>query len=230
MKQKRKVQSVISIIGGILAVFLGVIASFFMSGNPLTNLLETISTALLTALIVSIWMDNLPVNPDKLKHEKGEYLVSDKMLSEHEKQKIRDEIYMTANGTVLNSEPHTFKDFINNQKLPSKLELIWEILADNNLKISDIIKLIESGAPYPMNTKVTACMNYLKITSQQLKMIQILNMYNDYIKIDDNYPLYIEFTDMRNYYDNKITVLYQAGDRHDDKNPSHERHTRPTKY
>lgn len=198
----------------------------------------------MAVLIMAIWSSIISIELNKLKNKKEGFLVSDKMLSEDEKQKIRDEdfinflkgvkykheIYTTAHGTVLNSKPHTFKDFINNQKLPSKLELTWEILADNNLKISDIIKLIESGAPYPINIKVTACMNYLKITSRQLKMIQILNMYNDYIKIDDNYPLYIEFTDMRNYHGNKITVLYQAGDRHDDKNLSHERHTRPTKY
>jgi len=199
---------------------------------------------IVAAAIVIIWAGSLPAKIDKLKHEKGEYLVSDKMLSEDEKQKIRDEdfinfvkgvkhrseIYVTAHGTVLNSEPHTFKDFINNQKLPSKLELTWEILADNNFKVLDIIKLIERDAPYPMDTKVGLSMGYLKVTSQQMRMIEILNMYNDLIKIDDNYPLYIKFTYIKNYYDETITVMYQAGYEYDDKNTSHERHTRPTKY
>lgn len=168
--------------------------------------------------------------------------MSDKMLSEDEKQKIRDEEYVnfmksvkykhetytTAHGAVLNSKPHTFKDFINNQKLPSKLELIQEILADNNLKMSDIIKLIESGAPYPVDTKVVMLISSLKVTSQQMRMIEILNMYEELIKIDDNYPLYIKFSTMRNFYDKKITVTYQAG--YDDKNPHHGRYTKPTKY
>lgn len=197
---------------------------------------------IVAAAIVIIWAGSLPAKIEKLKHEKGEYLVSDKMLSEDEKQKIRDEdfinfvksvkykheTYTTAHGTVLNSKPHTFKDFINNQKLPSKLELTWEILADNNIKISDIIKLIESGAPYPMDTKVGLLIDYLKVTSQQMRMIEILNMYDELIKIDDNYPLYIKFTDMRNYYDKKITVTYQAG--YDDKNPYRGYLTIPEKY
>lgn len=164
------------------------------------------------------------------------------MLSEDEKQKIRDEeyidlytklkymdkIYITDQGTILNSKPHTFKDFINNQKLPSKLELIQEILADNNLKISDIIKLIESGAPYPMDTKVVMLISSLKVTSQQMRMVEILNMYEELIKIDDNYPLYIKFSTMRNFYDKKITVTYQAG--YDDKNPYCGYLTIPEKY
>lgn len=164
------------------------------------------------------------------------------MLSEDEKQKIRDEeyidlytklkymdkIYITDQGTILNSKPHTFKDFINNQKLPSKLELIQEILADNNLKISDIIKLIESGAPYPMDTKVVMLISSLKVTSQQMRMIEILNMYEELIKIDDKYPLYIKFSTIRNFYDKKITVTYQAG--YDDKNPYRGYLTIPEKY
>lgn len=52
MKRKRKVQSAISKIGGILAVILGVIVSCSMSSNPLTNLLAKISTALFGAMIV----------------------------------------------------------------------------------------------------------------------------------------------------------------------------------
>jgi len=205
------------------------------------NLFQIVLVVVAAAIVI-IWAGSLPSKIDKLKYKKGEYLVSDKMLSEDEKQKIRDEdyvnfwsqfidvekIHVTANGTVLNSKPHTFKDFINNQKLPSKLELTWEILADNNLKISDIIKLIESGAPYPMDTKVGMLIGHLKVTSQQMRMIEILNMYNDPIKIDDNYPLYIKFTDMRNYYNKKITVTYQAG--YDDKNPYRGYLTIPEKY
>lgn len=198
----------------------------------------------MAVLIMAIWAGIISVEVDKLKNKKEEILVRDKMVSEHEKQKISDEefitflkglkymdkIYTTDQGTILNSKPHTFKDFVNNQKLPSKSELTWEILADNNLKISDIIKLIESNAPYPMNTKVGVSIDYLKVTSQQRKMIQTLNMYNDPIKIDDNYPLYIKFTDMKNYYDEEITVMYQAGDKYDDKNLDHGAPTKPTKY
>jgi|LAHS01.1.fsa_nt_gb phospholipase C len=198
----------------------------------------------MAVLIMAIWAGIISVEVDKLKNKKEEILVRDKMVSEHEKQKISDEefitflkglkymdkIYTTDQGTILNSKPHTFKDFVNNQKLPSKSELTWEILADNNLKISDIIKLIESNAPYPMNTKVGVSIDYLKVTSQQTKMIQTLNMYNDPIKIDDNYPLYIKFTDMKNYYDEEITVMYQAGDKYDDKNLDRGAPTKPTKY
>lgn len=198
----------------------------------------------MAVLIMAIWAGIISVEVDKLKNKKEEILVRDKMVSEHEKQKISDEefitflkglkymdkIYTIDQGTILNSKPHTFKDFVNNQKLPSKSELTWEILADNNLKISDIIKLIESNAPYPMNTKVGVSIDYLKVTSQQTKMIQTLNMYNDPIKIDDNYPLYIKFTDMKNYYDEEITVMYQAGDKYDDKNLDRGAPTKPTKY
>lgn len=198
----------------------------------------------MAVLIMAIWAGIISVEVDKLKNKKEEILVRDKMVSEHEKQKISDEefitflkglkymdkIYTTDQGTILNSKPHTFKDFVNNQKLPSKSELTWEILADNNLKISDIIKLIESNAPYPMNTKVGVSIDYLKVTSQQTKMIQTLNMYNDPIKIDDNYPLYIKFTDMKNYYDEEITVMYQAGDKYSDKNLDRGAPTKPTKY
>lgn len=199
---------------------------------------------IMAALIVAIWVGNLPSELAKLKNKKEESLVRDKMLPEDEKQKISDEefitflkglkymdkIYTTDQGTILNSKPHTFKDFVNNQKLPSKSELTWEILADNNFKISNIIKLIESGAPYPMDTKVGILMGCLKVTSQQMRMIKILNMYNDPIKIDDNYPLYIKFTDMKNYYDEKITVMYQAGDKYNDKNLDRGAPTKPTKY
>lgn len=198
----------------------------------------------MAVLIMAIWAGIISVEVDKLKNKKEEILVRDKMVSEHEKQKISDEefitflkglkymdkSYTTDQGTILNSKPHTFKDFVNNQKLPSKSELTWEILADNNFKISNIIKLIESGAPYPMDTKVGILMGYLKVTSQQMRMIKILNMYNDPIKIDDNYPLYIKFTDMKNYYDEKITVMYQAGDKYDDKNLDRGAPTKPTKY
>lgn len=193
-------------------------------------------------LIMVTWVGILSVELDKLKNKKEGCSVSDKMSPEDEKQKISDEdfinflkgvkykheIYTTAHGTVLNSKPHTFKDFINNQKLPSKSELTWEILADNNFKVSDIIKLIESGAPYPMDTKVGILMGSLKVTSQQMRMIEILNMYEELIKIDDKYPLYIKFSTMRNFYDEKITVMYQAGD--DDKNPYRGYLTIPEKY
>jgi len=205
------------------------------------NLFQIVLVVVAAAIVI-IWAGSLPSKIDKLKYKKGEYLVSDKMLSEDEKQKIRDEdyvnfwsqfidvekIHVTANGTVLNSKPHIFKDFINNQKLPSKLALIWEILDDNNLKISDIIKLIESGAPYPMDTKVGMLISSLKVTLQQMRMIEILNMYEELIKIDDKYPLYIEFSTIRNFHDKKITVTYQAG--YDDKNPYRGYLTIPEKY
>ena len=200
---------------------------------------------IIAVLMIAIWAVIISVEVDKLKNKKGEYLVSDKILSEDEKQKIRDEdyvnfwskfadgdnkIYVTANGTVLNSEPHTFKDFINNQKLPSKLELIQEILADNDVKIKDIIQKIEDNAPYPQNTLVRWVSDTLSVTSKQIKMINAIHFDDgNLLPLDNNYPLYIKF-DVLNAYTGVLYVTYQAGDEYDDKNTSHERHTRPTKY
>lgn len=177
-------------------------------------------------------------------NKKEEFLVSDKILSEDEKQKIRaeeyidlytklkymDKIYITDQGTILNSKPHTFKDFINNQKLPSKLELIQEILADNNLKISDIIQKIEDNAPYPPDTLVHWESNTLSVTPKQIKMINAIHFDDGNLFLMDNsYPLYIKFETL-NTYTRVLYVTYLAGDRYDDKNPHHERHTRPTKH
>jgi len=210
------------------------------------NLFQIVLVVVAAAIVI-IWAGSLPVKIDKLKHEKGEYLVSDKMLSEDEKQKIRDEdfinfvkgvkykheIYTTAHGTVLNSEPHTFRDFINNQKLPSKSELIWEILADNNLKISDIIQKIEDNAPYPPNTLVHRKSDTLSVTLKQIKMINAIHFDDgNLLLIDNNYPLYIKF-DVLNTYTDVLYVIYQAGYdgcHNDDKNLDRGHPTKPTKY
>lgn len=207
------------------------------------NLFQIVLVVVAAATVI-IWAGSLPAKIDKLKHEKGEYLVSDKMLSEDEKQKISDEdfinfvkgvknrdgIYTTAYGTFLNPKPHTFKDFINNQKLPSKLELIQEILADNNLKISDIIQKIEDNAPYPPDTLVHWESNTLSVTPKQIKMINAIHFDDgNLLLMDNSYPLYIKFETL-NTYTRVLYVTYLAGDRYDDKNPHHERHTRPTKH
>lgn len=204
---------------------------------------------IMAVLMIAIWAVIISVEVDKLKNKKGECLVSDKMLSEDEKQKIRDEdyvnfwskfadgdnkIYVTANGTVLNPKlnpnPHTFKDFINNQKLPSKLALIWEILDDNNLKVKNIIQKIEDNAPYPPDTLVHWESDILSVTSKQIKMINAIHFDDgNLLLMDNSYPLYIKFETL-NTYTRVLYVTYLAGDRYDDKNPHHERHTRPTKH
>jgi len=179
---------------------------------------------IMAVLMIAIWAVIISVEVDKLKNKKGEYLVSDKMSPEDEKQKISDEdfinftkgikyeIHTTANGTVLNSEPHTFKDFINNQKLPSKLELIQEILADNDVKIKDIIQKIEDNAPYPQNTLVRWVSDTLSVTSKQIKMINAIHFDDgNLLPLDNNYPLYIKF-DVLNAYTGVLYVTYQAGD------------------
>lgn len=199
---------------------------------------------MVAAAIVIIWAGSLPAKIDKLKHEKGEYLVSDKMLSEEEKQKISDEdfinfvkgvkhrseIYTIKQGATFNPKPHTFKDFINNQKLPSKSELIWEILADNNLKISDIIQKIEDNAPYPKDTLVHRESDTLSVTSKQIKMINAIHFDDgNLLLIDNSYPLYIKF-DVLNTYTGVLYVTYQAGNNHDDKNLDRGAPTKPAKY
>ena len=166
------------------------------------------------------------------------------MLSEDEKQKIRDEdfinflkgvkykheIYTTAHGTVLNSKPHTFKDFINNQKLPSKLELIREILADNNVQVKDIIQKIEDDAPYSPDTKVHCQIDALNVTSKQIKMINTIHFDDgNLLLIDNDYPLYIKF-ERPNSYTGVLYVSYQAGYEYDDKNLDRGAPTKPTKY
>lgn len=198
----------------------------------------------MAVLIMAIWAGIISVEVDKLKNKKEEILARDKMISEHEKQKISDEdfinflkglkymdkIYTTDQGTILNSEPHTFKDFINNQKLPSKLELIQEILADNNLKISDIIQKIEDNAPYPPDILVHWESDTLSVTPKQIKMINAIHFDDgNLLLMDNSYPLYIKFETL-NTYTRVLYVTYLAGDRYDDKNPHHERHTRPTKH
>lgn len=207
------------------------------------NLFQIVLDVLI-ALIVILWLSNLPAKIAKLKNKKEESLVRDKMLSEDEKQKIRDEdyvnlftklrneneIYITSHGTVLNSKPHTFKDFINNQKLPSKLELVWEILADNNVQVKDIIQKIEDGAPYPPDTMVHRELDALKVTQKQIKMINTIHFDDgNLLLIDNDYPLYIKFK-RPNSYTGVLYVSYQAGYEYDDKNLDRGAPTKPTKY
>jgi len=196
-------------------------------------------------IVVFIICVSMATRLEKIEENKKEgSLVSDKMSPKDEKQKISDEdfinflkglrneekIYVTSNGTVLNSEPHTFKDFINNQKLPSKLELIQEILADNNIKIKNIIQKIEDNCPYPPDTLVHRESDTLSVTSKQIKMINAIHFDDgNLLPIDNSYPLYIKFEKL-NTYTGLLYVVYQAGHAYDDKNTSHERHTRPTKY
>lgn len=200
----------------------------------------------MAVLIMAIWAGIISVEVDKLKNKKEEILVRDKMVSEHEKQKISDEefitflkglkymdkIYTTDQGTILNSKPHTFKDFINNQKLPSKLELIWEILADNNVQVKDIIQKIEDDAPYSPDTKVHWQIDTLNVTSKQIKMIDAVNL-NDgnILPLDNNYPLYIKLERL-NLFTNVLYVTYQAGYgyHNNDKNLDRGAPTKPTKY
>lgn len=198
----------------------------------------------MAVLIMAIWAGIISVEVDKLKYKKEEFLVSDKMLSEDEKQKIRDEdyvnlftklrneneTYITSHGTVLNSKPHTFKDFINNQKLPSKLELIWEILADNNVQVKDIIQKIEDDAPYPPDTMVHREFDALKVTQKQIKMINTIHFDDgNLLLIDNDYPLYIKF-ERPNSYTGVLYVSYQAGYEYGDKNLDRGAPTKPTKY
>ena len=198
----------------------------------------------MAALIVAIWVGNLPSELAKLKNKKEESLVRDKMLPEDEKQKISDEefinfvkgvkhkheIYVTANGTVLNPKPHTFKDFVNNQKLPSKSELVWEILADNNVQVKDIIQKIEDDAPYPPDTMVHREFDALKVTQKQIKMINTIHFDDgNLLLIDNDYPLYIKF-ERPNSYTGVLYVSYQAGYEYDDKNLDRGAPTKPTKY
>lgn len=206
------------------------------------NLFQMILVGI-AALIVTIWVGNLPSELRKLKNKKDEFLISDNMLSEDEKQKIRaeeyidlytklkymDKIYITDQGTVLNSKPHTFKDFINNQKLPSKLELIWEILADNNVTIKDIIQRIEDDGPYDPNSKFVQKKVLLKVTKEQKNLLSAINLTMSAIKIDDNYPLFVRIEGTLAP-SGHVLVTYQAGYGYNETNPSHERHTRPTKH
>ena len=198
----------------------------------------------MAALIMATWSGILSVEIDKLKNKKEKFLVSDKMSSEDEKQKIRDEdfidfikgvkykheIYTTAHGTVLNSKPHTFEDFINNQKLPSQLELIQEILADNNVKVKNIIQKIEDNGPYPTDTLIHREFDTLRVTSKQIKMVNAIH-FNDgnLLLIDNNYPLYIGFETL-NVYTGLLYVVYQVGYEYDDKNLDRGAPTKPTKY
>lgn len=199
------------------------------------NLFQIILVVMST-LIVVVWIYMISKMMGDIRKLKKEDKRANKEIKKEDyvdlftKLKDKDKIYITDQGTILNSKPHTFKDFIDNQRLPSKLELTWEILSENNLKVSDIIKLIESNASYPMDTKVGTSINYLKVTLQQTKMIKTLNMYDNPIKIDDNYPLYIIFSSMTNYYGKDITVIYQAGYDYDDKNLDRGAPTKPTKY
>lgn len=204
----------------------------------------------MTVLMIAIWAVVISVEVDKLKNKKGGVFVSDKMLSEDEKQKMKDKyyedmftkvknkepIYITSHGTVLNSKPHTFKDFINNQKLPSKLELIQEILADNDVKIKDIIQKIEDNAPYPPDTLVHREYDALNVNPKQIKMINAIHLDDgNLLPIDNSYPLYIKF-DKLNTYTGLLYVVYQAGVtyqagyRYDDKNIDRGAPTKPTKY
>lgn len=161
----------------------------------------------MAALIVAVWVGNLPGEIKKLKNKEKEFLVSDKMLSENEKQKIREEeyvnflnnfrekekIYITSQGTVLNSKPHTFKDFINNQKLPSKLELTWDILAKNNITVPGIIRDFEEGEIYPQDTKVAWKKYTIKVDYNQMVNMKAIKLSDNMIVIDKNYPIGVMF-------------------------------------
>lgn len=161
----------------------------------------------MAALIMATWSGILSVEIDKLKNKKEKFLVSDKMLSEDEKQKIRDEdfidfikgvkykheIYTTAHGTVLNSKPHTFEDFINNQKLPSKLELTWDILAKNNITVPGIIRDFEEGEIYPQDTKVAWKKYTIKVDYNQMVNMKAIKLSDNMIVIDKNYPIGVMF-------------------------------------
>lgn len=199
-------------------------------------------------IVVFIICVSMATRLEKIEENKKEgSLVSDKMSPKDEKQKISDEdfinflkglrneekIYVTSHGTILNSKPHTFKDFINNQKLPSRLELIQEILADNNIKVKNIIQKIEDNGPYPPDTLVHLESNTLTVTSKQIKMINAIHFDDgNLLPIDNNYPLYIKF-DVLNTYTDVLYVTYQAGYEgyhNNDKNLDHGHPTKPTKY
>lgn len=170
------------------------------------NLFQII-LVMMAALIVAVWVGNLPGEIKKLKNKEKEFLVSDKMLSENEKQKIREEeyvnflnnfrekekIYITSQGTVLNSKPHTFKDFINNQKLPSKLELTWDILAKNNITVPGIIRDFEEGEIYPQDTKVAWKKYTIKVDYNQMVNMKAIKLSDNMIVIDKNYPIGVMF-------------------------------------
>lgn len=197
------------------------------------------------ALIFSVLVAFIPEENGKLKKEKQQAQESiqkrkdifqelngdkkEEYVNFLTKLKYMDKIYVTDQGTVLNSKPHTFKDFINNQKLPSQLELVWEILADNNETVKDIIQRIEDGGPYDPNSKVVQQKVLLKVTKEQEKLLGATNLTMSLIKIDDNYPLFGRIERIMGP-SGHVLITYQAGYGYDDKNLDRGYPTKPTKY